>query len=224
MYINEIAPGMPATVRLVRKDKKHFDITTTVVSLGSAQIEKLRKIFGDNFIVTEPMIKLASVDITGCDIHIIGTKNNTSYTWTENVSLKIIKVNKELFHIIICNQNVSNKNLRRSFRQQINVCGTIYLPKNNSNDFVMIRDISLNGIGLSASKDTNVKINDEITLHFKDEEYDVEFTMKLLVVRLKELNENKMIIGCKYLELQDYALSKYITKKQRSGLRKHTRK
>ena len=43
MYINEIAPGMPATVRLVRKDKKHFDITTTVVSLGSAQIEKLRK-------------------------------------------------------------------------------------------------------------------------------------------------------------------------------------
>jgi len=109
--------------------------------------------------------------------------------------------------------------LRRSFRQQICVSGVIYLP-DNTTDYVMLRDISLNGIGLSAAKNINIKVNDEVTLFFKDEECGANFTMKLIVVRIKDSNDNRITIGCKYKERQDYALSKYITEKQRAGLRR----
>jgi len=69
------------------------------------------------------------------------------------------------------------------------------------------------------SKYTNVSVDDEFKLFFSDSDYPENFELELSVVRIKTINEDKVLLGCKYMENQDYSLSRYIATKQRRGLR-----
>ena len=212
---------MPKTNIIIRveKEEKHIDLTATLLQLPTQYLRVIENSFGKHIVAIAPIKGLTKIDET-CKVSIIAGKGSSSYTWTEEIVFHYVKLQGNPYHIIICNKFATEKNLRQSYRQPLNLFGIIRKSGNRSEDYVMIRDISVNGVGLAASKNTDVSIGDKIYLFFNDDEFKRKFEFILTVARIKQLENDDVIIGCKFIDTKnDYQVSKYIAEKQRAALR-----
>lgn len=218
MYVNELMPKSNIVIR-VEKDDKHIDLTASLLQLSTQCIRVIENTFGKHFVAIAPMKGLTKINDT-YKVSIIADKGSSSYTWLDGISFQYVKLQGIPYHIIICNKDASAKNLRQSYRQSLNLFGMIRKSGERNEDYVMIRDISVNGVGLAVSKNTNIHVGDKIYLWFNDDTFKENFELVLNVVRIKQLENNEVIVGCKFFNSDnDYKISKYITAKQREILR-----
>lgn len=141
------------------------------------------------------------------------------YLW-ENVIVKLVKYDGEIYHKIDIYGEGKPYNRRDSFRMYIGEDMPVYVNSANGPSAlsVLVKDISETGVSFITKED--IDIDRTIRLKLKDNNSII--SLSGIIVRKEYLgNLGSFLYGCKFNE-KNSKLGKYIAKKQGEQLRKKT--
>jgi len=151
-----------------------------------------------------------------CSINFLYKIDGKLYLW-ENVNVKLVKYNGEIYHKVDLTGDGKSYNRRDSYRLYLGEDMSIYINSASgpTSLSVLVKDISETGVGFITAEDLD--IDRSFRLRLKDN--NMIITLSGVIVR-KELIEhlNKTLYGCKFSE-KNNLLIKYIARRQGEQLR-----
>lgn len=191
MYINEIAPG--STIKII-------------VSIGVNRLEFETKAVEGISVPTNGLIvdairkkgKLINFSVKGvlCGIFVIDDQTQLPYQW-KIVKIRKVKMKGVFQHVILTQQEVEPFNRRTHFRVWIGLAAILQVGKNQTTYNVTIHDISARGISFICLKEIDIAEGALIHATFFDESTGTSFNITAIIVRQSELDELRVIWGCK---------------------------
>lgn len=173
------------------------------------------KVYLGQIIVNDHPVHFRNKSDTKLSITInAGTKAYTFNNIILNEINKTLGKNYKNALCVSCEEDVEPINRRSFYRVYMGVDGKLQYGQNQRTFEVLVRDISANGIGVISSKENRLHIGTEVCITFVDEMADEEFSILCTVVRKVELNENEVIYGCQFPEI-DSDMEHFVALKQR---------
>lgn len=152
-----------------------------------------------------------------CQINFLYKADNKLYLW-ENVFVKLVKYENNIYHKIDLNGEGKIYNRRNSFRLYIGEDMPLYVNTSSGPTAisVLVKDISETGVGFISSEELDI----DRTIRLKLKENNNIISLSGVIVRKEFLpNLNSYIYGCKFNEKYP-RLGKYIARRQAEQLRK----
>lgn len=225
MFIDEIpeATNMSIQVQIVNSKEAGSNMTfvTEVIKLEKEDTRVLSNI-GRYIAVTPIEYEDKYVSFIGdnivCDISC--TINGNPYRYN-NIKIKLIElpvVGK--VHIILCDKEGKIHNRRGEYRQYLGIEGDLVFTENHIPRRVIIKDLSVIGIGIVVPNDFAVNENSFVVVSWSDmiktqggrvEEY--SYKVQGVIVHVNAISETKKLIGIR-LTGSNSRLSRYINSKQ----------
>lgn len=234
MLISEIPPNTEITI-LVHKGLNNITFTTKSAEITNEEelkiIDKLRKTYVNKFFVVADIIKehdnVVGFPVGNIQYVLDCTVDSKPYLF-DGIQINAIKLpNGSEYHIIFNDKNMAPYNRRQEFRVWLGLDGIAQLGLNKAARNVIIKDISLSGIGFVTGIEYECKIGDSSRISFSDKQTDhntgevreLRFTINARIVRIKEVDEKTKVVGCVITNCNSRSnLQKYIAQKQRERL------
>lgn len=139
------------------------------------------------------------------------------YLW-ENVTVKLVKYNDAIYHMIELFGEGKPYNRRDAYRMYIGEDMPVYVNSATGPTAlsVLVKDISETGVGFITKEDIDI----ERTIRLKLKDNNTIINMSGVIVRKEYLdNLDSFLYGCKFNEKSNH-LSRYIAKRQSEALKK----
>jgi len=153
-----------------------------------------------------------------CQINFLYIVDGKVFAW-ENVSVKLIKYEGKLYHLIVLSGEGIPYNRRNSYRMYIGEDMPLYIntPNGSSAINVLVKDISENGVAFITKDD--LSINRTFRLKLKDSNNRF-ITLSGIIIRKEYLEHlQSYLYGCRFNE-NNSTLGRYIAQRQIELLRK----
>ena len=230
MLISEIPPNTEVTI-LVHRGLDNITFTTKTLEIEDSQEQKLLSQLQKK----DPTTFFTVVEIIKEDDKVVGFPvGNIQYVLDCIVDSKPylfnpIQINAiklptgNEYHIIFCKKNMNPYNRRQEFRLSLTLDGVAQLGLNKAARDVIIKDISLNGIGFATDIEYECRIGDIAHINFADkfinrntrEITNLNFSIAAQIVQIKEIDQKTKHIGCRIVNKgRGTNIEKYIATKQ----------
>lgn len=121
-------------------------------------------------------------------------------------------------YIVLANARLAPKTNRRdAYRQYLGLRGNSTLFETTKYKEANIRDISVTGIAFISFDKERYNIDDKVDIQFFDKTINKEISLCVQIVRLNDLDDERVLYGCKILTT-DCNLGNYIAIKQSQEL------
>ena len=153
-----------------------------------------------------------------CQINFLYIVDGKVFAW-ENVTVKLIKYEGKLYHLIVLSGEGIPYNRRNSYRMYIGEDMPLYIntPNGSSAINVLVKDISENGVAFITKDD--LSINRTFRLKLKDSNNRF-ITLSGIIIRKEYLEHlQSYLYGCRFNE-NNSTLGRYIAQRQIELLRK----
>lgn len=128
------------------------------------------------------------------NITIDATQNNTHFLFAPEDIKPITLPSGKACLLVFDIDNEEQNERRGGYRVTINTPGLLVSTREKEPVHVIIRDLSVTGIGVIANKDITCRINDQIGLSFTTDGVDQWVTAK--VIRIADYDTKHYLIGC----------------------------
>ena len=226
MRLHKIRPGSNITIRAVMEDKGG-SFSQKVIKLDETDRRILQKQVADihNIIVIEAIRhknKIINFNAPRVKYSIVAVTDRTPYRW-RNVRVINTKLpNAGPVVIIEANSEGGRYERRGAHRASVNVSGHIINNNKMDDDKVLIKDISLGGIGIIVDGNSRISVGDEFAVQYKDAYYIEQhiseianFNFEAKVVRREKLPDGKILLGCTISSYNGRIMKAYIRSKER---------
>lgn len=230
MEINRFVAGDSLTLQ-ARMGTKSGNFKLRVLPCESGEKDAIKKRLGRirDYTVCEVAKhdgKRINFNIPGVQLSVFGVVDGKPYKW-KTVGVFRERYSKGVSKLVlytICDG--ARHERRQGYRAFVGVNGmTSSVSQGISND-VLIRDISLGGIGLVVPSDYKVEIGEGLGIKFSDscvkdsgELRLMTFDLQAYVVRIQELSNGKKILGCRLRGFDATSLGVFIAAKQRYSIK-----
>jgi hypothetical protein len=230
MLINEIPPNTNITI-LVHRGLDNLTFETKTVAITDEQelklFAQLQKNNPANFFTVVETIK-EDDKVVGFPVgniqYVLDCIVDSKPYLFNGIQINAIKLpTGNEYHIIFSDKNMNPYNRRQEFRLWLGIDGIAQLGLNRAAREVVIKDISLNGIGFVTGLDYSCNLGDIAHISFSDklinrstrEITDLNFSITAQVVHIQELDEKSKHIGCKIVnKSRSSTIDRYIAAKQ----------
>ena len=227
MYINEIATGTDVKITAYIGTEK-LELSTVTVWSDDKQLAAFR---AKNCCVAVKPISLDGKIITLSQaagivyfLHAYLKKEELLYEWKNVIPFMANLKSGERYLLLICEEKGKPVNRREHFRIWLGIEGTLRVGVSQSTMPVIIKDLSARGMGLVVQKEKDpIKNGSLVHVHFYDEDMEMDYKIGGIVVRREEIDEHRMLLGCRFSTEHD-SISSYIQRKERLNLRKRSGK
>lgn len=233
MFINELEVGTELIVE-VSDSKSNFNFTTNVIEITNEQdkayldmlIEKLKHapcVFVEKITYED---KIVNFDGAGFGCKATTTFEDRPYVWQSVKIPKISLPSGDSIHLLIAIDNVEPLNQRAEYRCFLGIDGFMRIGESKAIKNVLVRDVSISGIGVIADIGVNINPGDTVNISWYDGQYstikkeivDTLYKIDAHVVRVVKMNNNRCIIGC-VTDKKTSVVERYIATKQRERLK-----
>lgn len=136
-----------------------------------------------------------------------------------NVDILNVKTQDEqIHHKMVCKMPGKQINRRTAVRVWLGKEGIAQIGVHKVAYEVIVKDISVSGISFIFHKDLAVEPGTIAHITFNDTEARMKFSLSAIIVRKAELEEGKVLYGCR-LNQESPAIAKYVNDKQREKLK-----
>lgn len=198
---------------------------TILVGIGSQTLsfDSILEEPSDKGVLTTPVYrndKLVGFRTKGLIIRIQVTNASDQkvYEFADVEILNVKTQDEQIHHKMICKAPGKQINRRTAVRVWIGKEGIAQIGVNRVAYEVVVKDISVSGISFIFHKDLNVEPGTIAHITFNDTEARTKFSLSAIIVRKAELDENKILYGCR-LNQESPAIAKYVNDKQREKLK-----
>lgn len=198
---------------------------TILVGIGSQTLsfDSILEEPSENGVLTTPVYrndKLVGFRTKGLVIRIQVTNASDQkvYEFTNVEILNVKTQDEQIHHKMICKAPGKQINRRTAVRVWLGKEGIAQIGTNRAAYEVIIKDISVSGISFIFHKDLNVEPGTIAHITFNDTEARTKFSLSAIIVRKAELDEGKILYGCR-LNQESPAIAKYVNDKQREKLK-----
>ena len=169
--------------------------------------------------------RMVSFSVPGIVCSILAVIDSRPYRWT-NINLARVSFPESGNALVAYTAGMGAKYERRgSYRAVVGINGTTRISREGSKHTTLVKDVSMNGIGLVVPNDFNARIGDNINIQYSDtvsfdklDSQFVKFDLDAFIVREQPLDANRKIIGCRLTAGDRNMLSRYISCKQKKNL------
>lgn len=227
MYINEIATGTDVKITAFIGTEK-LELSTVTVWSDDKQLAAFR---AKNCCIAVKPISLDGKVITLSQaagivyyLHAYLKKEELLYEWKNVIPYMANLKSGERYLLLICAEKGKPVNRREHFRIWLGMEGTLKVGVSKNTMPVIIKDLSASGMGLVVQKDKElIKNGSLVHVYFYDEDFELDYKIGGIVVRREEIDENRMLIGCRFTT-EHASISTYIQRKERLNLKKRSGK
>ncbi|MBQ9120324.1 MAG: PilZ domain-containing protein [Lachnospiraceae bacterium] len=222
MKIDALVADTEVTVEVITQGK-NINLKTAVVE--SAPDTKLYNAAGQRLQIDAPhcLVKLITVKNTALKfdsgqytVKVYASYESSYYLWNI-VRIEIVTLaNGERYHAIYSAQEGVRINRRGSYRLYVGKRMPVQFGEGRPRE-VLVKDVSVNGVGLVVPEDMQCQIGMKIRFTFKDTYYALSIPIEGTVVRIMPMEEKGQLIGCQ-LPGVSAGLEKYIYNTQRAKL------
>lgn len=198
---------------------------TILVGIGSQTLsfDSILEEPSDNGVLTTPVYrndKLVGFRTKGLVIRlqITNASDQKVYEFTNVEILNVKTQDEQIHHKMICKTPGKQINRRTAVRVWLGKEGIAQIGTNRVAYEVVVKDISVSGISFIFHKDLNVEPGTIAHITFNDTEARTKFSLSAIIVRKAELDEGKILYGCR-LNQESPAIAKYVNDKQREKLK-----
>lgn len=218
MRIDELETGQAITlIATTDNELQQLELDTVVQETYA----KKRLILADPIYREDKVVSFKAKNLV---IHLLVKYTDKTPQIFKNVTVMLMKKqDNSLCYSITCENDSKIFNRRESFRCFAGTPTTIKLALSSDAHEATIRDVSTGGFSVICSSD--VEFNNGMVLHVLLEDYIEEisenFTFHLygIVVRKQELNNGRVLYGCK-MNNKIAGLETYVVKKERVRLKR----
>lgn len=225
MLINDLDNTCNITMNIEVNDKsksinmKVFDKVSDEDNIEMYQIKRALQAKNAVYAVFEPLIINGSplrFDSAVAKFSIGAVHKGKMYYW-DRVNIKTIDLGSTFCYIVTSRQESKIINRRDNYRVLLNMKSSIIMDDNV--DLAVIKDISVNGVGLYTRKKDKNDIGKKLDIIFQDG--NETFKLNATVVRQDDnaLKSGKLL-GCK-VNTSNKNMEKYIYEKQRKRMSAH---
>lgn len=129
-------------------------------------------------------------------------------------TIRDIIYNGKRYHILYCVHEGKHVNRRETFRQYVGYNGILQLGPNRKTIDVTVKDISVTGISFVSVTKYEKKDVGLFHLSYIDEEFNIPVQLSGEVVRVEELEDTRILYGCRIVETS-LNVGSYIAHKQK---------
>lgn len=230
MIIGQIPDGSPIEITITSGEKKAI---LSTVSRSSSNTTDTKLIHNFQKKYRYASATLADViekngkyvgfhtESSASSIIVSSVVDQKPYQWKDaRIITAVFK--KQVYHLIMSNQDVRECNRRGSFRQWVGSQGTLKIGLAPGSRDVLVKDLSTSGIGLIVDPlpdRSTPKIGDVVLINFTDNiggsgsSREFSFNLKATVCRTAEETRGRTILGCKFAGSNE-SVSAYINMKQ----------
>ena len=216
MKLEELTAGTPITL-IAKIGEEQLEFHSTV----QETYPKKKFILADPVYRDEKIISFSSPGIT-VDL-LVSLDKDKPQIFQKVVIMTMKKPDKSLCYSIAATSDSKGINRRGNFRCFIGTPTTIKCGIEQDLYDAILRDVSISGFSVTVDSDLGITENQVIHAMLEDyiEELNENFSFHLygLVVRIQELDNGKIVYGCR-LNNKIGGLENYIMKKERIRLRK----
>lgn len=194
-------------------------ITITVKNEADAELEYCAQVLfcKQQILFIEPiMVNQQMVSFKGENLRISITyvpKDDMPMQW-KGCTIKDIVYEGKRYHILYCVHEGKHVNRRQTYRQYVGYKGVLQLGPNRKTIDVTLKDISVTGISFISVTQYEKKDIGLFHLSYVDEELKVPIQVTGDVVRIEELEDTRMLYGCRIVE-SNINVGSYIARKQK---------
>ena len=225
MYLGQIDTGNSVDLQ-GEKDGKAVSFEQKVLKPSGADWDMLGRMFHDVnvFCVLEPARfkgKLVNLEVPGMIYHAFAVVGEQPYMWKNaKVVCRRLPVLGNV-NIVYSKYKGAEIDRRRNERIVIGQEGVISVLGQSAKR-VVVRDISLGGVGLVMPKAGSMKVGDSFHLKFSDkpsailsDAHKANFEMDVRVVRVADHDASRNVVGCKMIMYDRLDLAQFIEEKKK---------
>ena len=203
MKINELEPGKSFTLD-ASDDERRIQLKGTIANVTAEQdlalIKQVRNAYQDSFFCIADPIRDSDLllnfesEKVSCNM-IVVLEGDKPYGWNH---VRIMNLRLPVYgsiHVIASKNDAASYNRRQNYRVFLGVEGTMESVADSEAKNVLVKDISVSGIGLITKTEEPYKRGDIITVNFNEKESGTDFQLKVLVVRNEEMEDGRFNIG-----------------------------
>lgn len=225
IYLNELATGIEVKITAFIGTEK-LELSTTTVWVDDKQLSNFR--IQNCCTVVEPIVvdgKVVSLSQAAGIVYFLHAylqEEEQLYEWKNVVPYMATLRNGDKYLVLICNEKGKAVNRREHFRIWLGLDGKVRFGISKDAIEIIVKDISSSGVGLIVPRDhAEVKIGSLANIYFYDKELESEFQVSSIIVRKEEIDENRILLGCRFSG-ENPSVSKYIQRKERLNLKKRS--
>ena len=211
MLLNELELGSKVTI-LVRIGSQTLGFDT--------QMEDRT----DDGILAEPIyrndkligFKGAGIIIT---LQITNVADQRVYEFTNAEIINVKTKDGKVHHKMTCKNPGKQINRRTAVRVWIGIEGVAQIGINRTAHSVTVKDLSVSGVSFLSHKQIDAKPGTMEHVNFHDEESKVKFSLGAVIVRIAEMEDGRVLYGCRLNNQDSPAISKYVAELQREKLK-----
>ncbi len=173
--------------------------------------------------VGEKVVNLASPNVT---YHLTGLVNSRPFCWRNTKVVKAALPDAGEVNIFYTKSEGVKHERRENYRQWLNISGVGTVAGNKLQREVVIRDISLGGIGVLLPCECEVSVGDKCNFQYSDcigksdrHNMPMKISLDATVVRMQTIGSSRLV-GCVLDNFNNQFLGGYIAAKQREGLQR----
>lgn len=223
MFISELRPGTDVCITIhIGVEKLEFlsEVVKITDKEGKKALNYIKKTTKAEVIPIRPIEKdgkAISFNIKGVIFKALGTHNDRPYIWVLQCIRLIELSNKDRVHVLVCKDDVDSFNRRNGYRLWLGSNSIIQIGTYRKTDDAIVKDLSMNGIGLIVKLDVKGEVGNIVHVVFEDEKTNTKFRLEAIIVRIIEIDEYKKLFGCK-LNKESAGIARYINIKQMERL------
>lgn len=166
--------------------------------------------------------KLVSFRGKGLIVDVLVTPPDDKPQLFKNVTVNLMKKSDgSYWYNLFTNAASKAQNRRKAFRCYVGVASTVQIGSNHSTEDIVIKDVSITGFAFVCSNEVDIAMDKVVHTVLNDyiQEIAENFSFHVygLVVRKEEVDEHRVLYGCK-LNSPVKGLDAYIIKKERIRL------
>lgn len=199
--------------------KEGEPIVITVKNEAEAEIEYRAQILfcKQDILFIEPIrVDDRLVNFKGENLRIMITyvpRDEMPVQW-KGCTIRDIIYDGKRYHILYCVHEGKHVNRRETYRQYVGYNGILQLGPNRKTIDVTVKDISVTGISFVSVTKYEKKDVGLFHLSYIDEEFNIPVQLSGEVVRVEELEDTRILYGCRIVETS-LNVGSYIAHKQK---------
>ncbi len=199
--------------------KEGEPIVITVKNEAEAEIEYRAQVLfcKQDILFIEPIrVDDRLVNFKGENLRIMITyvpRDEMPVQW-KGCTIRDIIYDGKRYHILYCVHEGKHVNRRETYRQYVGYNGILQLGPNRKTIDVTVKDISVTGISFVSVTKYEKKDVGLFHLSYIDEEFNIPVQLSGEVVRVEELEDTRILYGCRIVETS-LNVGSYIAHKQK---------
>ena len=225
MYINEIVADTNISVSVTSPlTQRMMFSTVSVGDLEAKQDVELQKRIRQVspkaiYCIVKPILYNHAIVTFSNDVVVTVSifKEGKEYSWY-GVNVKTFHLEEGgTFQVIYSSKDSKELNRRSAFRVSIGESATAQIGIGGKPEPMVVKDLSVTGVGLSAKQDSPGKVGDTVKVNFKDSEANKYIDISAMVVRVESPEDANKTLGCSIKACSEN-LATYLNNKQRSKM------